>query len=51
MLTKCVLPSVNKICYYHYIIITGFNDHIYHEGDISKMTDFDAFSCFGMPET
>ena len=27
----------------------GFNDNIYHEGNISKMPDFDGFFfCFGM---
>ena len=26
----------------------GFNDNIYHEGNISKMPDFDVFFCFGM---
>ena len=24
----------------------GFNDNIYHEGNISKMPDFDVFSLF-----
>ena len=24
----------------------GFNDNIYHEGNISKMPDFDVFSVF-----
>ena len=26
----------------------GFNDNIYHEGNISKMPDFNVFFCFGM---
>ena len=26
----------------------GFNDNIYHEGNISKRPDFDVFFCFGM---
>ena len=26
----------------------GFNDNIYHEGNIPKMTDFDVFFSFGM---
>ena len=26
----------------------GFADDIYHEGNTSKMPDFDAFFCFGM---
>ena len=26
----------------------GFNDSIYHEGNIFKMPDFDVFFCFGM---
>ena len=26
----------------------GFNDNIYHEGNISKMSDFDAFSVLGI---
>ena len=26
----------------------SFNDNIYHEGNISKMPDFDVFFCFGM---
>ena len=25
----------------------GFNDNIYHEGNISKTPDFDVFFCFG----
>ena len=29
----------------------GFNDNIYHDGNISKMFDFDVFSPFGMSET
>ena len=29
----------------------GLNDNIYHEGNISKMPDFDVFSLFGNSKT
>ena len=33
------------------ITFSGFNDNIYHEGNISKMPDFDSFFSFGMQKT
>ena len=30
------------------ITLCSFYDNIYHEGNISKMPDFDVFFCFGM---
>lgn len=29
----------------------GFSDNVYHEGNISKIADFDVFSLFGISLT
>ena len=32
------------------LFLLGLNDNMYHEGNITKMPDFDVFSLFGMSE-
>ena len=36
--------NLNRLNVYKPLFSLGFNDNIYHEGNISKMPDFDAFS-------
>ena len=36
--------NLNGLNVYKPLFPLGFNDNIYHEGNISKMPDFDAFS-------